>query len=78
MLAALCGADAEFLVVLTAIDGVESEAAWRNRIRVSLAGLEVPVLGREDMVVDKRAAGRPEDLANLAWLEALDPPDRSD
>jgi hypothetical protein len=59
--------------ILTAIDGVEFEAAWSNRIRVPLAGLEVPVLGRQDLVTNKRAAGRPKDLADLAWLEADEP-----
>ncbi len=81
-LADLCDADVVFQIglppnrvdILTAIDGVEFEAAWTRRIQVRLAGLEIPVLGRADLLVNKRAAGRPKDLADLAWLEAPDPP----
>jgi hypothetical protein len=59
--------------ILTAIDGVEFDAAWKRKIQVQLAGLQIPVLGRADLVANKRAASRPKDLADLAWLEAEDP-----
>jgi hypothetical protein len=32
-------------------------------------GLEVGVLSREDFIANKRAAGRPKDLLDLALLE---------
>jgi hypothetical protein len=32
----------------------------------------VPVLGREDLLANKRATARPQDLADVAWLEAGD------
>src|SRR5260221_8278830 len=32
--------------ILTAIDGVEFDAAWKRRSRVPLVGLEIPVIGR--------------------------------
>ena len=78
----LCDPDVVFQIglppnrveILTAIDGVEFDAAWTRRIQVRLAALEIPVLGREDLLANKRAAGRPKDLADLAWLEAEDPP----
>ncbi|MGH7288780.1 MAG: nucleotidyl transferase AbiEii/AbiGii toxin family protein [Myxococcota bacterium] len=57
---------------LTSIDGVEFEPAWRNRVTTVLADLEVPVLSREDFVTNKRAVGRPKDLADVAWLEGED------
>jgi len=60
--------------ILTAIDGVDFAAAWTRRTTVRLAGLELPVLGREDLIATKRAAGRPKDLADLAWLDSDDPP----
>ncbi len=55
--------------LLTAIDGVDFEAAFRNRMMTALAGLEIPVLSRADFVTNKRAVGRPRDLADVAWLE---------
>ena len=55
--------------VLTSIEGVTFEAAWPNRHMLRLEGLEVPVLGRSDLLRNKRAAGRPQDLADADWLE---------
>jgi hypothetical protein len=56
--------------ILTSIDGVDFDEAWPRRIHVSIGPNEVPVLGREDLVANKRAAGRPKDLADLSWLES--------
>jgi hypothetical protein len=55
--------------VITSIDGVEFEEAWANRIEVSIDGLTIPVLGRKELIQNKSAAGRPQDLADLALLE---------
>lgn len=56
--------------ILTAIDGVEFDNAWQRRTTMKLGDQRVPVLGREDLIVNKRATGRPRDLADLAWLES--------
>jgi hypothetical protein len=56
--------------VLTVIDGVSFEAAWPRRIQSTTWGITVPVLGRDDLIANKRASGRPKDLADLAWLES--------
>lgn len=56
--------------VLTSISGVEFEIAWRNWMTVSIDGVEVQVIGRDDLLVNKRASGRPKDLADA---ETLDP-----
>ena len=58
--------------LLTAIDGVDFQAAWRNRMLTTLDDLEVPVLSRGDFLKNKRAVGRPKDLADVAWLEGED------
>jgi hypothetical protein len=54
--------------VLTSIDGVDFEAAWPERVLVSVDGLEVPVISRRHLVANKRATGRPQDLADIARL----------
>lgn len=54
--------------ILTGISGVRFETAWRNRVIVALAGMRVPVLGRRDFLRNKRASGRPKDLADVALL----------
>ncbi|GAB4132545.1 MAG: nucleotidyl transferase AbiEii/AbiGii toxin family protein [Acidobacteriota bacterium] len=55
--------------VVTAIDGVEFEEAWKARLRVDLAGLSVWVLSREHLLANKRATGRPQDSVDAQWLE---------
>ena len=55
--------------VLTSIDGVDFGEAWAGRSNLQIAGLTVPVLSREHLIRNKRAAGRPQDLVDVAWLE---------
>jgi hypothetical protein len=55
--------------VLTSISGVQFEAAWKHRMIVTLDGLEVPILGREQLIANKRASGREKDRMDLEWLE---------
>jgi len=54
--------------ILTRISGVAFDEAWPRRIVVEIEGLSVPVLGREDFIANKRASGRPKDLADLTLL----------
>ena len=39
------------------------------RVVVAVGGVEVSFLGREDLIRNKRAVGRPRDLADAAELE---------
>jgi hypothetical protein len=55
--------------ILTGISGVRFEQAWANRLTVPLAGHDVPILGREDFIANKRTSARPKDLADLALLD---------
>ncbi len=55
--------------VLTEIDGVEFGDAWRERLVADLTGLQVPVLSRRHLIVNKRCAGRLQDLADVERLE---------
>jgi len=54
--------------ILTSIDAVEFEEAWPQRQEVEVAGLKVPVIGRYHLLQNKRATGRPQDLADAARL----------
>ena len=56
--------------VLTSIDAIEFADAWPDRITVKLEGLEIPVIGRAALIANKRATGRPQDLLDVAKLEA--------
>ena len=54
--------------ILTSITGVNFEEASKNRILVELEGLEVPVLGRDELIRNKRVVGRARDLADIEEL----------
>lgn len=55
--------------IVTSITGVEFEDAWKNRNQRRLDGIDVAILSRDDLLKNKRAAGRPKDLLDVAWLE---------
>ena len=54
--------------VLTLIDGVAFDQAWENRIEINVDGIIIPVIGREDLIRNKRAVGRPQDLVDVERL----------
>ena len=54
--------------LLTEISGIEFAEAWTTRVMQVVDGLEVPFLGREALVRNKRASGRDKDLADLRVL----------
>ena len=55
--------------LLTSIDGVNFEAAWTNRRQTEVEGQKLAVLSRCDLLQNKKATGRPQDLADVVWLE---------
>ncbi len=59
--------------VITAIDAVEFDEAWTDRLETRYADQAVGVLSREMLIRNKRAAGRTQDIADVEWLEANQP-----
>lgn len=55
--------------VLTTISGVSFAEAWQRRQTHSLDGVRCHVIGLTDLLANKRAAGRPQDLADVDVLE---------
>lgn len=55
--------------VLTSIDAVEFADAWQDRFETSFAGEAVCVLSARHLIQNKRAVARPQDLADVDWLE---------
>jgi hypothetical protein len=56
--------------VITAIDGMSFDEAWPDRVPTSYGGVGASVLSIRHLIVNKKASGRPQDLADVAWLEA--------
>jgi hypothetical protein len=54
--------------LLTSISGVEFDDAWPKRIAVDLDGLHVNVIGRDSLIQNKIASGRPKDLLDVELL----------
>jgi predicted nucleotidyltransferase len=57
--------------ILTRISGVDFETAYAKKKTVSVDGLDVPVISVEDLIANKRATGRTQDLADVEKLESL-------
>jgi hypothetical protein len=54
---------------LQSIPGVEFEAAWGRRTTAEIEGAVVTFIGREDLIANKRAVGRPQDVRDVRALE---------
>ena len=57
--------------ILRSADGIETEGALARAEIVVLGELSVRVLAIDDLIANKRAAGRPQDLADAAVLERV-------
>jgi hypothetical protein len=54
--------------VLTEISGLDFDAVWPTRVEAEVDGQAVFLIGRDELVKNKSAAGRPKDLADVARL----------
>ena len=57
--------------VLTSISGVDFDSAWEQRVKALLDDQPVALLGWDELIRNKRAAGRQKDLADLEKLLAI-------
>jgi len=56
---------------LTSISGVDFESAWAQRIKTLMDDQPIALLGWDELIRNKRAAGRQKDLADLEKLLAI-------
>jgi hypothetical protein len=54
--------------LVTSIDGVTFDQAWGSRVAGNYGGIEVWYIGRDDLIRNKAAAARPQDLVDLRTL----------
>jgi predicted nucleotidyltransferase len=57
--------------IITNISGVKFEQAYANKTTISIEGIEVPVISLEDLIANKRASARTQDLADVEKLESV-------
>jgi hypothetical protein len=58
--------------LLTEISGVGFDEAWSSKTLKDVEGLQIPFLGRQDLLQNKRASGRAKDLADIELLDRRD------
>lgn len=55
--------------VITGIGGLDFTQAWANRMIVEIEGITIPVIGRADLIRNKRSTGRRKDELDADTLE---------
>ena len=55
--------------IVTTVDGVEFDHAWPRRLTTTYADQSIAVIGRDDLIANKRACGRPQDLIDAELLD---------
>jgi hypothetical protein len=56
--------------LLSSISGVSTDEAFASKASAELDGIPVFILGKDALIQNKRAVGRPQDLADLDILES--------
>ena len=56
--------------LLSSISGVSTDEAFDSKVSAELDGIPVFILGKDALIQNKRAVGRPQDLADLDILES--------
>jgi hypothetical protein len=54
--------------ILTSVDGVSFDDCWPTRVELEIAGTAVPFIDLDHLIVNKRASGRLQDLADADAL----------
>lgn len=57
---------------LTTVPGLDFAAAWDSRVTTETEGFSIHYVSREDLILAKKTANRPQDLADLDSLEAAE------
>ncbi len=66
------GKEPNAIELINFADGIDFDACYPRRIVVPLDGVQVAVIGLDDLRTNKRAVGRLQDLADLEHLQGAD------
>ena len=66
------GSDPFRVDILTGLPGVEFDSAWSRRESVELESAKLPLICKADLIANKKAVGRLQDLADAEALEGDD------
>jgi hypothetical protein len=62
------GVEPNRIDLMTSISGVSFDEAWQTHVPAMLDGVAVQLIGRDALIQNKQASGRPKDLIDLAEL----------
>ncbi|MDP6676887.1 MAG: nucleotidyltransferase [Pirellulales bacterium] len=54
--------------LLTGISGVKFEDCWERKDTLEIDGITIQMISKQDLLVNKKAAGRPQDIADVDKL----------
>ncbi|MEX1032483.1 MAG: hypothetical protein WDZ30_03920 [Cellvibrionaceae bacterium] len=57
---------------ITQVDGVSFQECRRNATTVVVEGITIPLIAKADLIKNKKASGRPQDLVDANLLESGD------
>jgi len=57
--------------IMRRVDGIETEEAIDRAIESRLGELTIRIIALDDLIANKRASGRPQDMADVAVLERV-------
>jgi predicted nucleotidyltransferase len=57
--------------ILNEIDGVDFSEAYTNKLIIDIDGLQVNYIGLDDLIKNKQASGRNQDIADVSTLNKL-------
>ena len=55
--------------ILTGASGIEFDSCYKNKKRMDVEGLKINFISKKDLIVNKKAAGRPKDIVDVNSLE---------
>lgn len=57
--------------ILTSVDGIDFQESKSQALQITVDGITVPLISIPDLITNKRASGRLQDLADVEKLEQL-------
>jgi hypothetical protein len=55
--------------IINEIEAVNFDDAWRDHKTVKIEGFEIPLIGKNQLILNKKALGRPKDQLDVLWME---------
>jgi hypothetical protein len=55
--------------IITQINAVDFDVAWKEHKTVEIENLKIPVIGKNHLLTNKKSTGRLKDRNDAMWLE---------